>query len=118
MALHKKPGEKRFYAHLLRNTAIGILFTLFALGIGMMGYHLTENMPWLDSFMNAAMILSGMGPAATIATPAGKMFAGCYALFSGLAFIAVIVILLSPLIHQFFRKFHIENIHDNPEDNS
>ncbi|MBN9230096.1 MAG: hypothetical protein BGO90_13970 [Legionella sp. 40-6] len=114
MVTHKNPGERRFYAHLLRNTALGILFTIIALCTGMVGYHLTEKMPWLDSFMNAAMILSGMGPATNIVTPAGKIFAGCYALFSDLAFIAVIVILLSPLIHQFFRKLHIENTRDNP----
>ena len=68
-----------------------------------------EHMPWVDSFLNASMILSGMGPATTMTTTAGKLFAGLYALFSGLAFIAIVVIMLSPIIHKLFRKIHIES---------
>lgn len=98
----------RFYLHIARNTLWGFMLTAIALFIGMAGYHFTEHMPWIDSFMNAAMILSGMGPAATITTTAGKLFAGFYALFSGLAFIAIMVIILSPVIHRFFRKIHLE----------
>ena len=94
--------------HLLRNFSIGVSIIGVALYIGMLGYHLTEGMSWIDAFMNASMILSGMGPAATLYTYAGKLFAGCYALFSGLAFIAIVVIMLSPFIHRFFRKIHLE----------
>lgn len=54
------------------------------------------------------MILSGMGPVDSMKTEAGKLFAGCYALFSGLAFIAIVAIVLSPLIHHFFRRIHLE----------
>lgn len=96
------------YKHIARNTTWGLMLTVIALFIGMAGYHFTERMAWVDSFMNASMILSGMGPATTINTTAGKLFAGFYALFSGLAFIAIIVIILSPVIHQFFRKIHLE----------
>ena len=78
----------------------------------MLGYHFSEKMSWIDSFLNASMILSGMGPAATLTTTAGKLFAGCYALFSGLAFIAIVVIMLSPMIHKFFRKIHLEDNKD------
>lgn len=103
----KKPVP--FYQHIARNSTLGLILTASALYLGMIGYHLSENMSWVDSFMNASMILSGMGPAATMQTTAGKLFSGCYALFSGLAFIAIIVIILSPVIHQFFRKIHLES---------
>jgi len=90
-----------------------LMLTVVALFIGMLGYHIFESMSWIDSFMNASMILSGMGPASELKTDAGKLFAGFYALFSGLAFIAIIVIVLSPVIHQFFRKIHLESQSDN-----
>ncbi|MFT4060248.1 MAG: hypothetical protein QM652_11950 [Legionella sp.] len=109
----KKQIKKHFYLHLMRNTFWGVMLTTIALFIGMMGYHVTEKMSWIDAFMNASMILSGMGPATTINTTAGKLFAGFYALFSGLAFIAIIVIILSPVMHQFFRKIHLESAQEN-----
>ncbi|MFA5960302.1 MAG: hypothetical protein WC785_07275 [Tatlockia sp.] len=111
--MHKEK-PKRFaripdiYQHMARNSFIGLLLIAIALFMGMLGYHLTEKMSWVDSFLNASMILSGMGPAATLTTTAGKLFAGLYALFSGLAFIAIVVIMLSPVIHKFFRKIHLE----------
>lgn len=97
------------YLHVFRNLSFGIFLIASALLAGMLGYHVTEKMPWIDSFLNAAMILSGMGPAATMTTVSGKLFAGFYALFSGLAFIAIFVIMLSPVIHRFFRKIHMES---------
>ena len=100
------------YHHMIRNSCIGFMLIVAALCIGMFGYHFTERMSWIDSFLNASMILSGMGPAATLTTTAGKLFAGFYALFSGLAFIAIVVIMLSPVIHKFFRKIHIEGNKD------
>lgn len=102
------PIHHHVIKHVIRNTCIGLLIVIGALYIGVLGYHLTENMSWTDAFLNASMILSGMGPATTLNTEAGKIFAGCYALFSGLAFIAIVVIMLSPLIHRFFRKIHLE----------
>jgi hypothetical protein len=100
------------FHHIIRNSFIGLALIAGALYIGMLGYHLLERMSWVDSFLNASMILSGMGPAVTLATTAGKLFAGFYALFSGLAFIAIVVILLSPVIHKFFRKIHLESNKD------
>jgi hypothetical protein len=100
---------RSMYQHLTRNSCLGLLLIAAALFIGMLGYHTFENMSWIDSFLNASMILSGMGPATTLATNAGKLFAGFYALFSGLAFIAIVVIMLSPIIHKFFRKMHMES---------
>ena len=99
---------KNVFLHLFRNSLIGLLLIAGALYVGMLGYHIFENMGWVDSFLNASMILSGMGPASNLSTTAGKIFAGAYALFSGLAFIAIVVIILSPIIHKFFRKIHLE----------
>ena len=74
----------------------------------MAGYHFLEKLDWLDAFVNAAMILSGMGPLAPIQTSAGKVFAGCYALFSGLAFITTLGVVFAPVYHRFLHRFHLE----------
>lgn len=79
-----------------------------ALAIGMAGYHGLEGLSWMDSFLNAAMILSGMGPANALHTPSGKLFAGCYAIFSGVVFITMAAVLLAPMIHRFLHRFHLE----------
>lgn len=103
------PATSKFIFHLTRNILFGWLAIAVALCIGMLGYHATEKMSWVDAFLNASMILSGMGPAAPLATNAGKLFAGFYALFSGLAFIVIIAVVFSPIIHRFFRKIHLES---------
>ena len=108
----RKGISSNMYLHVTRNTLVGCGLIVIALFIGMLGYHVFEKMDWIESFLNASMILSGMGPASPIITVKGKLFAGFYALFSGLAFIAIIVIMLSPVIHAFFRKIHVENKDD------
>ncbi|HVW20850.1 MAG TPA: hypothetical protein VHC86_06510 [Opitutaceae bacterium] len=99
--------RRRFYRRILRTALAGGVFLVFALGLGMVGYHLTEQMSWIDSFANAAMILSGMGPLGNLQSHAGKIFAGCYALFSGLAFITVTGFILAPFAHRMFHRFHL-----------
>jgi len=81
---------------------------VISLSIGMAGYHYFENLPWIDAFANAAMILSGMGPLGTLQTNSGKLFAGFYALFSGLIFIVIIALVFAPVVHRFLHKFHME----------
>ena len=98
-----------FHLHLARNLVFGFILILAALYIGMLGYHFFENMSWVDAFANAAMILSGMGPLTPLSTNAGKIFAGSYALFSGLAFIVIIAIVFSPIIRRFFHQIHLES---------
>ena len=97
-----------FYARLARSAAIGVLVIVIALGAGMLGYHHFEGMPWIDAFANAAMILSGMGPLATLTSAEGKLFAGFYALFSGLVFVVVMGIVFAPVVHRFMHRFHLE----------
>ena len=94
------------------SAAVALLVIAFALGIGMIGYHAFEAMSWVDAFVNAALILSGMGPVSPLQTDGGKIFAGCYALFSGLAFIASLGIVFAPAVHRFLHKFHLEGSKD------
>ena len=77
-----------------------------SLGIGMFGYRGLENMSWLDAFLNAAMLLGGMGPVNPPLTPGGKFFAGCYALYAGLVFIVTAALLFTPLLHRLMHRFH------------
>jgi hypothetical protein len=100
--------RRLFFVRLARSLGWGLLVVALGLGIGMAGYHHFEKLSWVDSFANAAMILSGMGPLNPLQTNAGKVFAGCYALFSGLAFITISGIILAPLAHRFLHRFHIE----------
>lgn len=87
-----------------------VLFPLgaFALFLGMAIYHYVEGLPWPDSFLNAAMLLGGMGPVDPIKSTAGKWLAGVYALFSGVVFLVLAGVMLAPVIHQVLHRFHLE----------
>lgn len=98
---------RHFLYRLWLNFLIGFSLILISLLIGMWGYHTFEGQSWLDSYADAAMILSGMGPLHEIKTDAGKLFAGTYALFSGVIFLVVIAILFAPVFHRFFHKLHV-----------
>ena len=86
--------------------AFGVM--AFGLGIGVLGYHRVGHLSWIDSLLNASMILGGMGPIAPIQTPGGKFFAGCYALFSGLLILSVAGIIFAPIAHRLMHKFHLQ----------
>jgi len=96
-----------FFRRAVLGAGIGFGLLAAALFAGMLGYHVTEHLSWLDSFVNASMILSGMGPVAPMETGAGKLFAGCYALFSGLAFITIVGVILAPFVHRVFHRLHL-----------
>ena len=98
-----------YYRRIARNTALGAVVLVISLGIGMVGYHELEGLRWIDAFLNAAMILSGMGPVAVIQTNAGKIFAGCYAIFSGIALISILGIIFAPVVHRALHRFHLED---------
>ncbi len=78
-----------------------------ALAIGVAGYHWIAGLSWIDSFLNASMILGGMGPVNPLTTDSAKFFASCYALFSGIVFIGVMGIILMPVLHRVIHKFHV-----------
>ncbi len=86
-----------------------------SLGLGVLGYHLLGGLSWLDALVNASMILTGMGPVNVVATVAGKLFASFYALFSGVAFLTIVAVLLAPVVHRFLHRFHLDLAGD-PED--
>jgi hypothetical protein len=79
----------------------------FGVGIGVLGYHHFAGFTWIDSLLNACMILTGMGPVGVLPNDTAKIFASLYALFSGLIFISVMAIIISPVMHRVLHKFHI-----------
>jgi hypothetical protein len=88
-----------------------LVLVVFALGLGMAIYHWSVGLPWTDAFLNASMILGGMGPVddLTRSTPLAKLLAGLYALFSGLVFLVVAGAMLAPLTHAVLHRFHMES---------
>ncbi|MCE3002612.1 MAG: hypothetical protein LW860_07915 [Xanthomonadaceae bacterium] len=103
------PSRRDFAGRLLRAVGFGTAIIGISLAAGMLGYRWFEGMAWIDAFANAAMILSGMGPLQPLVTPAGKVFAGLYAIYSGLALISIAGIVFAPVVHRFLHRFHLEN---------
>ncbi len=102
-----------FMQRFVRSVALGFILIIVSLLTGMAGYHFLEDLPWIDAFVNASMILSGMGPLAVPQTNAGKIFAGLYALYSGLAVLIIAGIMFAPAVHRFLHRFHLESKKDN-----
>lgn len=107
---HRQPLADRrlFTRRALRYAALSTAIILGSLTIGVVGYHYTEGLPWLDSLLNASMILGGMGPVDTVRTSAGKLFASFYALFSGMVLLVAAGVLIAPIFHRFLHRFHLE----------
>ena len=91
---------------MIKSIAGAFCLVAASLLIGMLGYHGFEGLAWIDAFLNASMILSGMGPVNPVVTVGGKIFAGCYALFAGLVFIVTAALLFTPLLHRLMHHFH------------
>ncbi len=107
---HRQPLASRgvFVRRMARYVALSIAIILVSLMIGIVGYHVTEGLSWIDSLLNASMILGGMGPVDPIRTVAGKLFASFYALFSGMVFLVAVGVLIAPAFHRFLHRFHLE----------
>jgi len=101
-------SQSVFARRLLRYGLITGGIILFSLGIGMLGYHYLESLSWIDSLLNASMILGGMGPVDTLQTNAGKVFASFYALYSGIILLASVGVLATPIFHRLLHRFHLE----------
>lgn len=101
-------SRKVFLGRLYRNSVVAFLILSICLLIGVIGYRYAGPMSWIDALHNASMILSGMGPVAEIKTTMGKIFSSFYALFSGVAFITNIGVLIAPVAHRFFHLLHAE----------
>ena len=97
-----------FLAQLGRSFGVTLLIVAFSLLLGGAGYHYWGHLPWIDALLNASMILTGMGPVDPIRSTAGKLFAIFYSLYSGIAFLTMMAVLLAPVIHRVMHIFHLE----------
>jgi hypothetical protein len=95
---------KRVAYHLF----LALLIIGAALGIGVLGYHYLGDLNWIDSLLDASMILGGMGPVSPLHSSTAKVFASCYALFSGLAFIGIATLIIAPFVHRILHRFHLD----------
>lgn len=104
---HQPPLPRVGFAHrLIGHLAIAFGLLAVSLAAGMVGYVVFENLSWVDAFLNAAMLLGGMGPVNPPQTTAGKLFAGCYALYAGLVFIVTAALVFAPILHRLMHHFH------------
>ncbi len=103
---HPPISQTRFVRRLILHATAALGLILFSLLAGMAGYVYFDGLAWLDAFLNAAMLLGGMGPVNTLTTDAGKLFAGLYALYAGLVFLVIAGLMLAPLMHRILHKFH------------
>ena len=97
-----------FFKRMFRFAALAASIILVSLAIGILGYHYLEGQSWIDSLLNASMILGGMGPVNPLRTDAGKLFASFYALFSGMVLLVAVGVLIAPIFHRFLHHFHLE----------
>ena len=104
--------RRQFLIRLLRHGTASFLLLMVSLGIGVLGYRLTEGLSWIDALLNASMILGGMGPVNAMQSDAGKIFASAYALFSGMIFLVLAGIVIAPVAHRLLHRIHL----DTPED--
>lgn len=97
-----------FLLRMLRHGLFALCLIIVSLGLGVIGYRVSEGMSWLDALLNASMILGGMGPVNELHSVLGKLFASAYALFSGVAFLVTVGILAAPLVHRLIHHLHLE----------
>ena len=101
-----------FLRRIARSILIGLGFVAVSLAMGMAGYHGIAGLSWIDSLLNASMILTGMGPVDPMRTNGAKIFASAYALFSGVAFLSMVAVVVAPVVHRFMHKYHLETDED------
>lgn len=101
-------SQRAFMQRMVRHVGVALLVILMAWVLGAVGYHWFEQLAWVDAFLNAAMILGGMGPVDTMKTTNGKIFASLYALFSGIFFIGITGIVMAPVAHRLLHSLHVD----------
>ena len=108
---HTKPliSTRNYYKRIFRYTAFSILLIAGSLGIGILGYHYFNRLSWIDALVNASLILTGMGPVDPLINDGAKYFASIYSIFSGVVFLSIVAVFLSPIVHRFLHKMHISD---------
>src|SRR5437867_596271 len=101
-------SRSRFIRRVGLSLALAVAVLAFGLSVGVLGYHVIAGLDWIDSLLNASMILTGMGPVDVLKTSSAKIFASFYALFSGVVFISVMAITITPIVHRILHKFHVD----------
>ena len=109
---HPLASRKVFARRLARSLAWGMGFVAISLALGTVGYHFTAGLSWVDAELNAAMILTGMGPVSPLTTTEAKLFASVYALFSGVSFLTSVGVIFAPVLH---RLLHLLSLGDESE---
>lgn len=99
----------QFLLRMARSFAATLVVILVSLILGSAGYRYFGALTWVDALLNASMILTGMGPVDPMMTTGGKLFASFYALYSGIAFLTLMAIIMAPLIHRLLHKFHLDD---------
>lgn len=102
------PSASRFARHIAQQAVYATVIVAFSLMLGMAGYHWIAGYQWVDAFLNASMLLGGMGPVGELRGTGAKLFAGTFALYSGLVFLAVTALGLAPVFHWVLHRFHWE----------
>lgn len=102
-----------FVWRMARSCGVAAVILIVSLSVGAAGYHYFCDLPWVDAFLNASMILTGMGPVEPLRTTSAKLFATGYAIYSGVAFLTSMAVLLAPLAHRFIHQFHLEDENDS-----
>ena len=108
---HKEPllPREQFLRRVTRHGGVSVLIILLSLAIGTVGYHVFAGLGWVDSLLNASMILTGMGPVSSLTTDAAKLFASFYALYSGIVFVAAAGVFFAPFLHRVLHHMHVED---------
>jgi hypothetical protein len=102
--------RSKFFLRLVKFALLSLGLIAVSLIVGLLGYRLSEGMSWVDAFLNAAMLMGGMGQVAVLHTDTGKIFAGVYALYCGFILIVSVAVFLAPIFHRFLHRFHLEGV--------
>lgn len=108
---------KQFAFRILRYFLISLTLLLFSLFLGVLGYHYYAELGWIDSLLNASMILAGMGPVDLLITDNAKIFASVYALFSGIVFLGTVAIFFAPIAHRLLHLLHVDQDENKETEN-
>lgn len=104
---------RRFMARIGKYVLLSLAVITFSMVLGTVGYHVAAETSWLDSFHMAALILTGMGPVVEMTTPTAKIFSSLYALYSGVAFLSLTAVFMTPIIHRILHVLHVEDGTEN-----